>query len=182
LNEIANAEEHIIRSQAARLGIGCDQDDEKAKKDLDKALGHTYRAFFDIADFISSMILRKKIREILAPYSTSAIQAVIPDYYSTIRPRLEDTSKEIAKIRGSKDIAKGNNILNEVIEYESAIETIFYDYQAIIKKIPALEEYKQKEAEESKAQDHRQIKYIITGALIGAIATAVIGLMWSYFS
>jgi hypothetical protein len=132
-NELCNALEHIIRAKAFKLGMNTvtpDFPNAYEKDSLDKALGHEYRAFFDVCDWLA-ITLRTKIREALEKYPHDVISQVIPNYYSEIRPKLEGISERISVIRMSKDI-KGdllgeirqyNEILRELKEFSSSLST-----------------------------------------------------------
>jgi hypothetical protein len=87
---------------------------------LDKAVSHAYRAFFDQADFMS-ITLRKKISSIFSPYSNSALNNIVPDYYRVIRPELEKINVGISDILNKKDISKNNEILDEVNQYKNTL-------------------------------------------------------------
>jgi hypothetical protein len=88
-----DALDHIMRAQAAELGMREGGDDYIATN-LDKALGHCYRAFFDIADWLSTR-LRERILDALKPHSTACIREVLPEYYARWRPRIDEICREI---------------------------------------------------------------------------------------
>ncbi|MEA1950851.1 MAG: hypothetical protein U9N87_05670, partial [Planctomycetota bacterium] len=75
-----------------------------------KAVGHAYRAFFDAADWLG-MVLREAITATLYQYAPECISAAIPDYYATMKPRIEDICGEIAQIRDDKDIGRSSQTL-----------------------------------------------------------------------
>lgn len=107
-NELRHAYEHVVRSKANEFGMGKKlSGSEYQYNSLNKALGHEYRGFFDCADWLA-VILREAIIETLKPFPLSCIQAALPEYYSNYRIRIDKISKEIATIRGDKDI-EGTN-------------------------------------------------------------------------
>jgi hypothetical protein len=104
LKEQRDALDHFIRVLAVKTGAKVQPSNDYVEINLDKAFSHVYRAAYDTLDWIS-IILRAKINMELGTYSTSAIQASIPEYYSTMRPRIDSVIPEkIAQIRGVKDI------------------------------------------------------------------------------
>jgi hypothetical protein len=175
-NELKNAWEHVVRAKANELGINGSPDAEYIKKNLDKVLGHEYRAFFDICDWLS-MNLRAKIIEILGPYDNTTINAVIPDYYTEVRPKLDELCADIASLRSSKDISMTDNIQKHVEDYNEIIKKLIADITKITTCIPALEEYKKKSAVIESKGYWKEIGLII----IGGIALAFMEWIFGFF-
>ena len=164
--EQRDACEHIIRAMAGKFNLrDAPSDDDYILSNLDKALGHEYRAFFDTADWLG-ITIREKIQNMLAPYNNTCLTEVIPDYYKKIRPRIENITDEIAKIRESKDIPSSTDILPQVEEYKDKIQLLFEDYKTLIKCIPSLEEYKKKD---KKSNLRTCIQQIFIGIVIGIL-------------
>jgi len=92
LQEQRHALEHIVRARYSELNPENDEDDKYIEQNLEKALGHEYRCFFDIADWVSITIRDSIIRQ-LSKYSSDCISFVFPDYYEKIRPLLEKISQ-----------------------------------------------------------------------------------------
>lgn len=112
-------------------------------KNLNKALAHLYRSYFDVADWIS-IIIREQISETLNPYSNESIKAALPKYYSSFRPRIEEIRLDIAEIRGKKDIG-GPNLISEVDEYEKQLDELTDIDRAVICAVPALQDHRKRE-------------------------------------
>lgn len=169
--ELRNGFEHIIRAKAAELGVNGEADAKAAEyipQSFDKAIGHEYRAFFDAADWFS-VCIRNRITKTLKRYSHECITAVLPDYYPKLRPRIDQTCREIAAIRGAKDIAKGKDLLAEVGKYRAAIDELLGIYEQIENSIPALVDWKQKNRR-SAVVGH--VVTFLVGGLLTAIVTA----------
>ncbi len=154
--------EHIIRAKADELSGG-----KKAYtiKSLEKALGHSYRAFFDSADFIS-ITLRDKILDTLAPYPLDIIAIACPDYFKTIKPRLRQLDKRIAKHRQAKDAAKPTGIASVVKEYQQTLTELGAIYDQIMSCVPDLE-----------AEKLRRRKTFIWGLAIKIIIGIAVGVI-----
>ena len=90
--EIRHAFDHLMRASDGECS------EAAADKNIDKALGHVYRSFFDAADWIC-MSLRGWVIETLGEFSAKAIQMACPQYYETIRPDIDHVSREIAGLR-----------------------------------------------------------------------------------
>ena len=71
-----------MRAEAVEkeYNTGIENPEEYVEKNLDKALGHEYRAFFDTADWFSIQ-LRQKITNILSSYTSDTIHKTIPNSY-----------------------------------------------------------------------------------------------------
>ena len=168
-NELKNAWEHVVRAKANELGVTGAPNPEYIKRNLDKVLGHEYRAFFDICDWLS-MNLRARLINLLAPYDNAAINAVIPDYYTDVRPKLDQICNEIAKLRSSKDIALTDDIQKHVEDYNGIINKLISDVTKISTAIPALEEFKQKNTKVESKGYGKEIVLLILGAIALALA------------
>ena len=164
-NELCNALEHIVRAKAHEFGLGkadAELGEDYEYNTLDKALGHEFRAFFDVCDWLS-IILREGIRSELGNYSPEVIETVIPNYYTEIRPMLDVLPDQIAAIRARKDI-KGD-ILAEVSEYNEILLELKAFRVSLSAKIPSLEEVK-KGGERKKIWD---VLLLVAAALIEAV-------------
>jgi len=172
-NELCNALEHIVRSKANELGLreGEAPDEKYLEENLNRAVGHEYRAFFDISDWLS-VKLREKIRITLEPYTPTVINTAVPDYYREVRPQLEQIILEIAAIRGAKDIAVKGDILGEVERYNAVLERLKAFVARLPACVPALEELKQKEADTARRAQVWDVLKIVIAALLAA------GLAW----
>lgn len=122
-NELKNALEHIIRAQSVYFGFASGKDNDYIIKNLNKALGHEYRAFFDTADWLS-ISLRDRIIDTLIPFHHEAISKAIPDYYSHIRPRIDVICNEIAGLREKKDIGNSISLMDEAEHYERILNEL----------------------------------------------------------
>jgi len=136
--------EHIMRAKACELGLAKPEDPESYMiTNMDKALGHAYRAFFDAADLVT-ILYREKLNSMVAPYTTACITAVIPTYYDKILPRTEEISEGIAKVRGAKDIANRDGLLEEVETYIGYVDELHGFYQAVVRAHSGLQDWSRK--------------------------------------
>lgn len=136
IKEQRDALEHIVRAYSRMNGEVSDlseEDQEYVRKNLNKAIGHIFRAFFDCADVLS-ISLREKMSQQLKDFRYSQIMSVWPEYERE-RLKLVDMPKKVAEMRQKKDIAKGEDIMVMVNEYKSNIDTLFNIYDTFMKKI-----------------------------------------------
>lgn len=161
--------DHVMRAKAAILGLKVFEDKPSKQNyeasNLDKALGHEYRAFFDIADWLA-ILYREKINGALCRYSSESIDAVLPRYYSEIVPKVEKLHREIAAIRNRKDIGSGDGVLEQVEEYRELLDGLDEDWCQIIDSKAALEH--RRRGEKRKGLKSVLIKLVIGGLIAAA--------------
>ncbi len=177
--ELRHGLEHIVRAQAALLKINRDesvQAPDYVPHSFDKAIGHEYRAFFDAADWLSTT-MRKRIIETLSPYSHECIETVIPDYYPKLRSRVDQICREIATIRGVKDVARNADIEARVGKSEEAIAEVG-KYRTVIKELAEIDERVQTSipALVEWTRKHRRSAVLgwVLSAVVGGVITAVV--------
>lgn len=167
--EQRDALEHIIRVQAAKYNIVSDIEEDKEKYisgNLEKVLGHEYRAFFDIADWVSINI-RVNVTNFMSPYTPECITKAFPSYYADIRPQIEKANLEIAKIRCDKDIPKNDNIIPSVEKYHAIIDKLIEISSNISIYIPQLEECKRAIRRSKIVDIIIRIGLVILGVILG---------------
>ena len=193
--ERRSAFDHMCRAIAKRLNMFDDDqpvdedgldptDSDYSNKNIDKAIGHVYRAFFDSADWLA-VSLRENILETLEGYGNDCISAVMPRYYTHIRGDIHDITLEIAAIRDSKDIGESVSLIEEVAKYRSKIDALLEYNKLIGSKVPALEEFKEKKKQEELGQQeirdnenrtsHAVTIYCTIAAIIAAIIIFILG-------
>lgn len=171
IRELRDALEHIVRVLAAEKGLAENSDDKYIDANLQKALGHEYRAFFDVADWVSIEV-RKKIRLLVEPFSPECLTAVVPDYYRTYRTEIDETSLAIAAIRDGKDAGSREKILGQVESYRKQLDRMIEIALILQKKFSTLLEYKQKE---SRTSLRKSVTEIVIAVVAGVI---LLGIGW----
>ncbi len=147
INELRHAFDHLMRIFAAKLEINKPEEvEEYTKTNFEKVIGHVYRSVYDSLDWIS-INLRVKIGTELEGFSTEAIQAVLPDYYSEIRPYVEEANEKISRLRASKDVVNINEG-GDIQDYLEIVKTLRRYHKQILKAKPALIEYQKKHEKE----------------------------------
>jgi len=170
-NEWKNSAEHIIRAKGRELNLTPAKEGQDNAKyiydNLDAALGHEYRAFYDTCDWVS-ICFREMILNDLKVFDHETINAALPNYYSEIRPRIEKISQEISMIRCAKDIGDGEDILLQINKYKSLVEEIVSLYSDIRTKIPSLIDYKASRKKTALGKKVYGIITLILAAGVGA--------------
>lgn len=140
LNEFRASLDHLMRIVAIEK-----LDMYKSKNaiiEAEKLHSHLRRAFFDVCDLLS-INYRNKIIEALKKYSPECIEKALPEYYSSIRPRLETITETIASLRTDKRIASSHGE-DAIDTYTQIIEELKGYYARVLAVIPILNEIKRK--------------------------------------
>ena len=99
-------------------------------ENMNKAVGHVYRAFFDTADWLS-YICRKKIRLLLDGKSREEIVSIYPEYDHT-KSMLNELPLAIANIRKNKDVSDDiAELVKEVEGYRDILDKLLTTYREI---------------------------------------------------
>lgn len=162
VNEMRNAFDHMIKA------IHTSDNNE-----FDKAVRHLKRAAYDSCELIS-MDFSLKIDNKLKNYSFDIISQVLPDYYSSIYPRLIAIQKQIASQREQND-----EIFNK--ENEGPLENYTSLYSELIEidikisdAIVGMGEAQRRLKKEQGIKNRRNIIVNILVGVVSALITAVI--------
>ena len=168
--ELKAAFDHVMRAIAREYGIienGSGSKDIYVDHQLDKSIGHIYRAYFDTADW-ASISLREQLSEMLEPFDHSDITTIFPTYFSEIKPRFIDYEQGIASLRNLKDISGESDALFE--QYEVLLERMHGDVQTVSRMVPSLDEYAEKRKRKEESSFRKDIaKYILTSGIFTAV-------------
>lgn len=118
--EQKNALDHIIKAY-----LESSKSMEEANKQLGGAKAHLYRAFWDVADWLS-IICRESVYKLLRKKSPKKIADACPEYYSEIRKKLVDMPEAISDMRFKKD-----DKIQYVKEYCDILDELVKDYKHI---------------------------------------------------
>ena len=133
IKEHRDAYDHIIRVYSSKMNMRQDIDipPDYEEKNMSKALGHEYRAFFDVADWLS-IVCRERINYNLDGKTRNQIIEKYPQY-DEAKAFLVDLPSSIAEMREQKDMGSGllpsvenyRQVLDQLIEYCREIQMIF---------------------------------------------------------
>ena len=128
LKEERDAFDHIARVYGHKYLTRPVKDvDQYCESNMRKAVQHTYRAFFDTADFFS-YVCQKRIRELLSKRTYEEIKKMYPAY-DRAKERLEVIPQDIARIRENKDESEGDNeLVQEVLQYKDILDELHNIY------------------------------------------------------
>ena len=131
IKELKDAYEHIVRANSNMYSN--EADENYIITNMEKAIGHEYRAFFDTSDFLC-IILRGKINDILKNYTYQQIISVWSDY-KDVRNKILQITEKIISVRLKKDIGTSQKMYELVKEYESIVKELINYYKVIDKDV-----------------------------------------------
>lgn len=141
MKEQKDAYEHIIRAYTRKCEkcVLTEEDREYIKKNIEKAIGHEYRAYFDTIDYLT-ICLRELIARELDGVPYRKIIQVYPEY-DKYKKILIDIPEKIAGYREKKDIG-GSEMLKFASEYGKIVDDLINCYKylccGVIKEINKL--------------------------------------------
>lgn len=165
INELRNAFDHMMRVSAVVLEIKPqDSPQDYIRTHIDKAFGHVYRAGYDTVDFLS-LTIKSLINEDLEGFSVDAIHKALPEYYSIIKPEIEQINQQIAEYRAQKDVAQ--NDADHLIDYTETVRKLREYRKKISRALPAIAEIDDKKKAETRIATRRDwIKRIAIGIIL----------------
>lgn len=186
LTERANILDHLMRVIIEKTGMRetpVADSIQYSSDNLDKAFGHTYRTAYDALDWVA-LTIREKIAEITDKFSLETIHAVMPDYFSKIKPDIEEIlSKTITQLRNDKDIAENSE--NNLETYIEAVARLKESYDTINHRLGSLVEYESKRQQTVIDEDNKRKKRIWSERiwqLVTALGTLIIGFLLGKFT
>lgn len=138
IKELRDVNDHLMRVIAARLSETPPEgssEEHYCQTNLDKAIGHVYRAAFDSLDG-TVLSLREKIVDILKEYPITVITDVLPEYW-ILRAKLEVLTQNISSHRATKDVAGNASATLDL--YVGDTEEIKEFYKQVIDAGPKLD-------------------------------------------
>lgn len=172
VKELRDALDHVMRvfinKSSGDLGNG-----SYGLAQVDKAIGHVYRAAFDALDG-TVLSLKIKINDCLIKYDKAVIKEVLPEYWN-YKILLNSLCGQISENRGNKDVEKNHETLFD--KYIAEVEELKKAYDAILRSGPALDEC-QSDFEAS----NKKSSYALFGsAIAGGVAGAILAFFLTYF-
>lgn len=180
IKELRDAFDHLMRVVAARLSDtpppGSNQADY-CDKNLEKAVGHVYRAAFDALDG-TMLSVKEKVVEVLEGYPLSVVTEVIPDYWAK-KTRLNQLTANVAENRASKDV--GGNLASTFDRYVADTAELSTFHNELMKLGPTLDECKRRQEVEQVDEDRRHRKNHFLSGLGYSIVVGLFSLAVGFF-
>lgn len=128
MKEQKDAYEHIIRAYTKKCEsrVLSEDDQEYMSKNIEKAIGHEYRAYFDTIDYLT-ICLRELIAKELADIPYKELVTIYPEY-DKYKKVLINIPEQIAEYREKKDIGS-NEMLKFASEYGKVVDDLIICYK-----------------------------------------------------
>lgn len=178
INELRNAFDHLMRVQSV-IDLNDTSGPERAKIDpfeyckinIDKALGHVYRAGYDALDVLSLRLL-DDINHNINGYQMSTLVSVFNDFSSEVQVPLDKTIDLCDEAKNEKDVESIEAQYTTYNKYEEAIEKLKEIEKKFIAKQKALQSF---DAEQNKK--YRTQRNYAIAALVVSVVTFIISLL-----
>ena len=136
MKEHRDAYDHIIRVYAAKLGLKEASNDQYVLSNMNKALGHEYRAFFDTADWLT-IIIKEQIISKLEEIKKEDLYQLLQNSdlnYNDFKQTLIKLPSDITQIRERKDIS---NLSTDVVHsYKELLDKLIKYYEDLCMILP----------------------------------------------
>lgn len=188
-NELRYSLDHFVRAilYSTESDVASKSKETSTRKAIEAATNHLQRAYSDVFEWYY-LNVRNICSNILAPYTQQQIAVVIPDYFSQIRPTLDEIGDVLSTYKEGK-ASEHNNIAQD------KDNTILSDYISVLKDIykrirnseGTLIDLAQRQAEEQTRENKitqrkavfKDILIPIITAVAGGVLTAIIiSLLW----
>ena len=101
VKELRDALDHLMRLFLNKVNPDSDENGTYGLAQIDKAIGHVYRAAFDALDG-TVLSLKTKINDCLVKYDKRVIKEVLPSYWE-VKALLNTLCSQISENRSNKD-------------------------------------------------------------------------------
>ena len=170
IKELRDAFDHLMRVLSARLSGEIPQGAEErdyCPKNLQKAVGHVYRAAFDALDG-TVLSLRASIAEIVDAYPLAVLKEIVPEYWE-IKSNLNALCEKISEHRARKDV--GTQIGVTFDRYVEDVECIKRFHDKLMHYGPALDECLKRTKGERQRASAKEILRLTLVAVVGGLLT-----------
>jgi len=176
VKELRDALDHLMRLIINKASPGCENGSYSLAQ-IDKAVGHVYRAAFDALDG-TVLSLKIKINDCLCKYNIDVIKEVLSNYWK-IKILLNKLSSQISENRSHKDVEKNHADLFD--KYVSEVEELKIAYDEILNAGTTLDEYQSAYEKNIKSKIKTTTTISYKTAIAGGIVGAVIAVILSYY-
>lgn len=170
-NELRYALDHFVRAilYDAENNTLTQVKETSTKRAISDAISHLQRAYSDIFEWYY-LNTKMSCAQILQPYSQEQITIAIPNYYSKLRPKLDEIGDILSVYKGSK--SSENNDITILSDYIDSLKSI---HKTIRNAEGSLAELGIKRSEEVKQEKVKERKQLVLKDVLIPIITAVVG-------
>lgn len=164
IKELRDAFDHTMVVLANKMGL---TGNSYIIINLEKAIGHVYRAAFDALDG-SVISLKNSITTELEGYEIETIKEVIPNYFE-IKKDINAISEKIAEHRTTKDTSKTTDELFD--KYVEDLEDLKNIYDSILNYGPEIERYSKEKAKNKRKEIYIKVFISLISIVAGSLIT-----------
>lgn len=167
IKELRDAFDHLMRVISVRVGesSGKSDPDQYCQDNIEKAIGHVYRAAYDALDG-TALSLKSKIHTNLNGVPSSCAKEIIPHYWEN-RANLEAATNSIVQQRTGKDVSSGD-LEHKFLQYLDAIEKLKEFHNLTLRHGVLLSECANEQSQGHKRTEASNLKVAIIAAALGA--------------
>jgi hypothetical protein len=147
-------------------------------ENLEKSIGHVYRASFDALDG-TVLSLKELIAEELSSYPLDAVVQVFPDYFD-IKIQLHKLIEQVSVHRANKDVSESTNSLLDAYVADVARTKVIHE--KILHAGPAIEEASRESKKKAHREQTSQLKIKILGGVVVALIIWVVTLLYNSYT
>ncbi len=180
--ELRSVLDHIMRVENVLLGLksASEVEEETGQSasdycvaNLDKAVGHLFRAGYDAYDIIA-IAVDQEIRSLMSEISYEALYHVAPDVAQKL-PAINEARFELADVKVEKDVEGPSQDKRQYARCECAIRTLVDFRDLLQERLPLMLEY------DADRQQGKRVNWLWT-LLISLGASAIVGFATYYLS
>ncbi len=138
------------------------------KDNLDKAIGHLYRAAYDALDSLA-IAFKLRLKKALENADNAALSSVFPQYYASYCAEIDQLNERIKLSRSTKDV--GTITDNHIEEYRRAVDRLAQITREAEQKVTALTEYAARNKKNARRELVQKLLLMLLSALL-ALALA----------
>ena len=165
-----NTYDHIQSVFREKLKEDSDKDEEYFISNIDKALGHIYRASFDAFDGLFTF-MKKDLADYLKRYSPKTCNTVISNYFET-KKNITIISEKLGELRGQKDAGKDlSPVFDSYVKEIDAFKSIKSDLERYAEELNEVQFAEDKEENRGKRIRLKGYKITIVAAVLTCLLT-----------
>lgn len=175
IKELRDAFDHVMRVFINVCKEDKSEDQEYGQKNIDKAIGHVYRAAFDALDG-AVVSLKFKLSKALESFDPRAIREVVPNYWE-IKTHINSLEENIASHRGEKDVKAECSELFE--KYVKDVEQLKEYHDLILRSGSAIQECQENLERERKKEGKSRLWHPLPSAIIAGLVVLLLTILYN---
>jgi hypothetical protein len=173
IKEFRDAFDHTMAAFHKKLHhVGGVEDEASFSENIDKAIGHVFRAGFDALDG-TQISLKEMIEATVRPYSAAILTEVLPNYWN-LKREIAKIGESFAKHRAAKDLS--SNIVGVIEAYIVDVDRLKVIHEQISLAANAFHECSIRAARSNrKDRAYKLIVRVAAGLIVGFVLGLLTG-------